>query len=527
MTFAPFLTDSYKLGHMRMYPDNCTRVYSNFTPRSDKHSPIPTHLSNGKVVVAGTQYTVKLLKETWKKTFFSLPWSEVEAELRNLTPAFVGPMGFEEGIARFHRLHQLGYLPVVIKAIPEGEQVPFRVPVLTITNTQPEFYWLVNYLETWLSQNLWKPMTVATIAQTYRRLLLSYAKRTGASTEFVSWQAHDFSARGLSNSVDNATTGYAHLLSSLGTDSLAGVHLAMNYYDAAGFVGGSVPATEHSVMTMGGTEDEKAIFKRILDLYPTGIVSIVSDSYDYWNVLTNFTVEFRDQILNRTPDNFGLAKVVFRPDSGDPVDIVCGTAIPVRSISDIESIDFDSTTVFYHQGKYFTCNPDSTIAAYVDPTPEMKGSIEVLYEIFGGTTNSLGYRTLNQRVGLIYGDSITLARAEKILSRLALKGFASDNIVFGVGSYSYQMLTRDSFGFAMKATYAEVDGVGRELFKDPKTDSGLKKSAKGLLQVTPNYELIDQATWKMEANSALVPIFVDGLYINHLPFSEIRAKLME
>jgi nicotinamide phosphoribosyltransferase len=301
----------------------------------------------------------------------------------------------------------------------------------------------------------------------------------------------------------------------------------MNYYDATGFVGGSVPATEHSVMTMGGTEDEKAIFKRILDLYPTGIVSIVSDSYDYWNVLTNFTVEFRDQILNRTPDNFGLAKVVFRPDSGDPVDIVCGTAIPVRSISDIESIDFNPTTVFCHQGKYFTCNPDATIATYVDPTPEMKGSIEVLYEIFGGTTNSLGYRTLNQRVGLIYGDSITLARAEKILSRLALKGFASDNIVFGVGSYSYQMLTRDSFGFAMKATYAEVDKVGRELFKDPKTDSGLKKSAKGLLQVTSNYELIDQATWEMEAESALVPIFVDGLCINHLPFSEIRAKLME
>jgi nicotinamide phosphoribosyltransferase len=511
---------------MRMYLDGCTRVYSNFTPRSEKHSPIPAHLSNNKIVVAGTQVTVKLLKETWDDTFFTVPWEVVEADLRSIPTTFVGPSGFEEGIARFKQLHELGYLPVVIKAIAEGEQVPFRTPVLTITNTKPAFFWLVNYLETYISQQLWKPMTVATIAQAYRRLLLSYAEQTGAPTEFVAWQAHDFSARGLSNALDNATTGYAHLLSSYGTDSLAGVVFAMGRYAADGFIGGSVPATEHSVMTMGGTDDEKAIFKRILDLYPSGVVSIVSDSYDYWNVLTNFTVEFKQQILERVPDSLGLAKVVFRPDSGDPVDIICGTAIPVRSMTDVESMEFNESTVFVHNGEYFTCNPDATIATTVEPTPEMRGSVEVLYDIFGGTTNTLGYRTLNQRVGLIYGDSITLTRADKILSRLAMKGFASDNIIFGVGSYSYQMLTRDSFGFAMKATYAEVGGIGRELFKDPKTDSGLKKSARGLLHVTPDYQLVDQATWEMEAQSALQPIFVDGMYYNHLTFNQIRAKLM-
>jgi nicotinamide phosphoribosyltransferase len=245
-------------------------------------------------------------------------------------------------------------------------------------------------------------------------------------------------------------------------------------------------------MCAGGMDTEVETFRRLITEYPSGVLSIVSDTWDFWNVITNTAKELKQQILDRTPDSLGLAKVVFRPDSGDPVKIICGDP------------------------------------AAKEGSPEQKGAVECLAEIFGTTTNDKGYKTLNQRVGLIYGDSITLQRANEILQQLANKGYASDNIVFGIGSYTFQYNTRDTFGFAMKATYVEVNGQGLPIFKAPKTDSGMKKSAKGLLRVTGtsgNFKL-DNLVSKEEANSGeLQLVYKDGKIIKSESFADIRARL--
>jgi nicotinamide phosphoribosyltransferase len=245
-------------------------------------------------------------------------------------------------------------------------------------------------------------------------------------------------------------------------------------------------------MCAGGKESEIETFRRLLVTYQSGVVSIVSDTWDFWNVITNTAAELKEEILARVPDQFGLAKTVFRPDSGDPVKIICGDA-------------------------------EAEVGS-----PEYKGAVECLWDIFGGTTNDKGFRTLNQRVGLIYGDSITPARCEAILALLMEKGFASDNIVFGIGSYTFQYVTRDSLGFAMKATYVVIDNVGQAIFKDPKTDSGTKKSAKGLLQVAfenGNYVLHNDVSEFEEQGGAFVTVFENGSILVNDSFEDIRARL--
>lgn len=276
-------------------------------------------------------------------------------------------------------LHDLGYLPLRIKALPEGSRVNMRVPVLTVINTDPRFFWLTNYIETVLSAELWKSCTTATIAYEYKRLLTQYAVKTGAPLDFVPVQGHDFSSRGMSGIYDAAQSGVGHLTSFIGTDSVASIDYAEEYYNATGVIGVSVPATEHSVMCMGTEDSELETFKRLIcQLYPSGVVSIVSDTWDFWRVITEFTVALKPEILARQPNALGLAKLVFRPDSGDPVKIICG-------------------------------DPDAEVGSRA-----YKGAVECLWEVFGGTTTDQGYKVLNERVGLIYGDSITLDRAQRI-----------------------------------------------------------------------------------------------------------------
>lgn len=540
--FAPIACDSYKLGHHMMYPAGTTQVYSNFTPRSTKHSPIPTEYDDGKIVVFGTQFVLTELHNLWNNTFFSQPWETIEPKLSSIVAPFVGDTGFNQGLSNFADLHKLGYLPLLFKALPEGTVVDTKIPVFTVTNTHPDFFWLVGYIETYLSQQAWKMSTVATISRTYRRILSKYADQTGGSPEFIDFQAHDFSARGLSGTYDNAMVGAAHLTSFKGTDSLLGVQLINEYYNGQStFVGASVPATEHSVMTALSVDGELDMFRNLLHTYNKGIVSIVADSYDFWKVITEFTSILRDDILNRKPDSLGMSKVVFRPDSGDPVDIICGTAIPFNDFSNMEQYFHNTLSEngvayavikenFYKVVKIRGKNGYRITKDPVqNPTPEMKGAVECLYESFGGSINSKGYKQLSDRVGLIYGDSITMTRADTILSRLATKGFASDNIVFGVGSYSYQMLTRDTFGYAMKSTYQERNKVGYEIYKDPATDSGIKKSARGLLRVDVadnNYTLTDQVSLEQESGGALQVIYQDGNFYNQTNIEVIRSNLV-
>jgi nicotinamide phosphoribosyltransferase len=311
------------------------------------------------------------------------------------------------------------------------------------------------------------------------------------------FQLHGFEFRGMSGRYDAKASGAGLLLSTYGTDTVSAIDYLEDYYNADAekeFIAASVPASEHAVTSLETalTSEEEFFRKAITEDYPTGIVSLVSDTYDFFKIVTETVTNLKDDILNREVNALGLAKVVFRPDSGDPVKIVCG-------------------------------DPDAPV-----DSPEYKGAVECLWDVFGGILSDKGYKVLNERVGLIYGDSCTQPVIYNILEGLKKKGFASSNIVFGVGSYSMNYATRDSLGIAQKATWALVDGVGYDLFKAPKTDNGMKVSAKGLLRVDivdGEYVLKDQCTLEEEAGGELKTVFEDGKIIRETSLSQIRELI--
>jgi len=483
--------DFYKADHRRQYPEGTEYVYSNLTPRSSRLAPVLDGFDDRVVFVGLQGYIKRILIDAWDTHFFQQPKEKVIAKYKRRMDQALGEGAVP--VDHMEALHDLGYLPIRIKALPEGSRVNIKVPMFTMINTKPEFFWLTNYLETSISAEVWKMCTTASIAYEYKQLLTKYAVKTGAPLDFVPVQGHDFSFRGMSGIDDAAQSGMGHLTSFIGTDTVAAIDYAEDYYNAEGVIGVSVPATEHSVMCMGTQDGEIETFRRLVeDLYPSGVVSIVSDTWDFWQVISEFALELKDTILARQENALGLAKVVFRPDSGDPVKVICG-------------------------------DPDAQPGS-----PAFKGAVECLWEIFGGDMTEEGFKSLNQRVGVIYGDSITLERAQAILEGLAAKGFASNNIVFGVGSYTYQYLTRDNFGFALKATWGQVNGEAREIFKDPITDNGEKKSARGFLRVeeTENgFELFDQQTAEQEQQGALEVVFEDGALVVDQSLGEIRARL--
>jgi nicotinamide phosphoribosyltransferase len=486
-------TDFYKTGHIFQYPEGTEKVYSNWTARSAKNFKDFQGQFDDKVVFFGLQAALIKLQKEWEEKFFSLPVDVAVAKYNRRMRTSIGPIDTKH----IEALWNLGFLPIKVKALPEGSRVNLRVPMFTVVNTHSEFGWLTNYLETYLSSEVWKTCTNATIAFEYRKLFDKYAQITGTPREFVQFQGHDFSMRGMDGTESAGRSGAAHLLSFVGTDTIPAIDFLEDFYFANAeqeLIGTSVPATEHSTMSAGGEVDEAATFKRLItEVYPSGIISIVSDTWDLWGVLTVIAPSLKEEILNRGRDAFGMSKVVFRPDSGDPVKIIVGD-----------------------------CSAEPG-------TPEFKGAVQLLWENFGGTFTDNGFKQVNEHVGLIYGDSITPARARAILEGLANKGFASGNIVFGIGSYTYQMNTRDTFGFAMKATYAVVNGVGRELFKNPKTDSGMKKSAKGLLRVEledGEFVLYDQQTELEETLGVLETVFLNGKLVKQTSLAEVRKNLL-
>jgi nicotinamide phosphoribosyltransferase len=495
MKINPILAcDFYKTGHFPMWPKGTEYVYSNFTPRSGKLAPKHSDVFDDNVVFFGLQGFIQwFLIDTFNDEFFKQPKEKVLTKYVNTMKKSLCLDTFDA--SHIEALYDLGYLPIEIKALPEGSCVPMKVPMFTVKNTVSGFGWLVGYLEDMFSCETWKSCTTASTSMQYRKLLEKYALETGAAMDFVAWQGHDFSMRGQSGVHDAASSCSGHLLSFLGTDTIPAIQYLEDYYAGEDtFVGGSVAASEHSVTCAGGSDNEQETIRRIIvDEYPSGVVSIVSDSWDYWNTLTVIANNLKEDILNRKPNALGLSKVVFRPDSGDPVDIICG------------DVSFADQT-----------------------SPIYKGSVEVLWDIFGGNINEFGYKELSPRVGLIYGDSITLERANNILQRLKDKGFASSNVVFGIGSYSLQYVTRDSYGFAMKATNCIVNGEDRAIFKDPKTSDGTKKSAKGLMRVENEngiYVMYDQQTTQQEASGALQTVFKDGKLTKFQTLEDIRKVL--
>ena len=487
-SIAPLLkTDAYKIDHRRVYglSGNVTRVYSNYTNRKSLLHSVVDGAPVDRVVPFGLQaFQAKNLTEEFEP-FFAADEDEVCALYEQRITAILGPN--QVGSDHIRALHRLGYLPLRFCAVPEGTLVPIRVPSFTVENTLPEFFWLTNYIETALSTGVWQASTSATIAHEYRRLLDRAARATTGGTDGVDYQAHDFSYRGMSSDESAAVSGAGHLLSFAGSDSLVTMDWIDRYYGGE-YTLNSVPATEHSVMCTGiATMGEEVLFEKILDLYPTGIVSIVSDTFDLWHVLTKILPALKDKILARD------GKVVIRPDSGNPEKILCG-------------------------------DDDEPIGS-----PAHRGVLALLRDTFGGTRNAQGYLQIDPHVGAIYGDSINLARADSILAHMASQQFASTNVVFGVGSYTYQYNTRDTFGSAIKATWAQVDGEGVNLFKDPVTDNGTKKSATGRLAVLPDEEgnltLVQTATGEEEAASLLQPVWVDGRFVRFQEFEDVREVL--
>jgi hypothetical protein len=803
------LKDGYKVGHKFQYPKDTLKVYSNLTARQGRKSASNQYATRksqkaGIVFYGAQAFILRYLVEDFQDNFFSRPVEEVMSKYTRRINNYlgVGAVTFDH----ISKLHDLGYLPLHIKAVPEGTYVPYGVPCMTFVNTHNDFYWVTNMIETLLSTELWKPCTSATSARQFRQVFDYYSKLTVSDepNPFVPWQGHDFSFRGMSGADDAMLSGSGHLLFFTGTDTIPAIDFLEYYYGAnsdVDLIGGSVSATEHSVMCMGEETTEFKTFKRLItEVYPKGIVSIVADTWDLWNVITNTVPQLKEDILARD------GKVVLRPDCYDeqtkiltprgwvlfkdltvndkvaqvlednsyefvtPIEIVnydysgpmvhfkdphgkCdllvtpehrmvwdfkgkatiaeankykGSAnsrmfrsakapnhnrtlscldrlriafqvdgsftsqdknnINLGIISDTICFNFSKqrkvkrlvdicekgnftysvhqeskrqNTIYIYLPKdveitkdfswvdisdlcskwcqefieevfwWYPCHDarfkfDTTVKAVADileyvaisagygclitdtrkehfndvhtlhilknpmlgsqaiekevindfkgkvyctkvpsgkllvkrnrctavsgnsgspvkiivgdldapvGSPEYKGAIECLDDVFGHTLTTKGFKTLNPKIGLIYGDSITPERQIAILEGLAQKGYSSDNIVLGIGSYNYQYVTRDTHGFAVKATWGVTESRGEiAIYKNPKTDDGVKKSAKGLLFVGKDENgdlfLEQEVSSQKENQGCLRTIFLNGQLHNFQNINEIR-KLAE
>lgn len=481
---ATLLCDFYKVSHREQYPSDTEKIYSTWTPRGTRIKGID------RVVAFGFQAFIKeYLIDYFYENFFNRPQEDVVEEYERVIKYTLGIDNPDS--SHIAALHSLGFLPLKIKAVKEGTQVPIRVPMLTVENTRPEFFWVTNYIETLMSCSLWQMSTSATLAKRFRDLLDNWATRTGGSHDFVPFQGHDFSMRGMGSLESAKYSAAGHLLSFVGTDSIPGILFLEEFYGAnieTEMVGTSIPATEHSVMCAYGQDELDSYRHIITEVYPAGFVSIVSDTWDLWNVLNNVIATLKPEILARN------GKVVIRPDSGDPVKIIIGDPLSE--------------------------NPDAR-----------RGVMEILWDIFGGTVNEQGYKELDPHIGCIYGDAITLERADAISAGLAEKGFASTNMVYGIGSFTYQYNTRDTFSFALKSTYAKIGGVEKFLFKDPITDTGIKKSATGMVRVFQSpwgigyVEELTEAQRDKGDNDLLEDVFIDGKLVRFETLAEIRSRM--
>lgn len=639
----PFLyaMDSYKVSHIRFETHGVTEIYSNFTARFDKYlKNLLGDAHDGQYVVFGVQWMLLRLHTMAKTGFFDKPKEEVINKMKKVHGAYIGNTDFEH----FEALHDLGYLPIVVKALDEGSVTPIGTPFFTIRNTLPEFEWLPNLLETIISTDLWKQLTVATIARAFRKISNEYALETVGTLEGTEWQNHDFSCRGQSGLESSAINGAAFLTSSCGTDNIAALWAAEKFYQSTndeGLLAGSVPAGEHSVTTSGIlTAQERLEATRLVDAgefeteqeavkafvndksremgitlleaetdyvvsvleekFPESIVAYVADSFDYWSFVSKIIPSVKDKILARD------GKFVVRGDSGNPVDVICGFEdadvkdLVARNLAE-ELVPGDSFTVDGQVYKLISYPPvgddqylpfflleengfvkkwdqeaeekafeelakqvDAEVAELMklEQTPETvtkiadliltkseanffvindnhvviqaeaKGTIEVLWEIFGGTMTEKGYKMLDSHIGMIYGDGITVQRSQEIFRRLKNKGFSSLNIVYGVGSYSLNMISRDFLGMAIKATCQIVDIHGetilKPIYKDPKTDTS-KKSARGLLRVYRNESndivFDDMQTREQEETGLLTTVYKNGSFEKLTNIFEIRDRI--
>ena len=481
------MSDTYKHTHPRMYPQNLTKLVSYLTPRKNMSEAFPN------MVFFGLQsFIVDYLMDGFNEQFFDKPLKYIEYEYKHYMDIQIGVENTEWN--KIKALHELGYLPLEIRALPEGSIVNMGIPVVEMTNTHPDFAWVVQWVECILQAELWAPCAYATVGKAYHDLAEKYYNETtDGANPFMAMA--DFGMRGMSCMEDSIRASASWLLSFDKTSTIPALPYIDKYYNANCFVNGigrGAVSTEHSVMgaNFAIDGDEITFVKRLLtELYTNTSFSMVSDTYDYWNMVDNIIPACKNEIMAHN------GKLLIRPDSGDMVEITIKT-------------------------------------------------IEKLWNTFGGTVNYKGYKVLDPHIGLIYGDGCTLNRVHEIYEELKNRGFAANNVVFGVGAFCFHALfdnnnkmtviTRDTFGMAMKATYGEFGDKKLFIYKDPKTDDGnLKKSHKGCCRVwqyfsdalyvcddefmgqVPNYETL------------LETVFKDGELTKVDNFMDIRRRMYD
>ena len=485
MNYNPLLMcDFYKVVHSEQYPKNITKIVSYFTPRSKRITSMP------EIVMFGLQgFIIEYLIDYFNNNFFNCTKEFVYSDYIKKLEYTLGNGVYNP--EKVLDLHTLGYLPIKIKALPEGTLVPMGVPMFEITNTHPDFAWLVNTLETLMSCSLWHTMISATVGNKYRTIVNRYYNETCKGIP-KNRALGDFSMRGQTSFESAIKSSAGFCLSFLNTATVGAIqYLEKNYFcdskkDNVAF---GLASTEHSVMNSNYAVDgdEITFIKRLLtEIYPNNSFSMVSDSYDYWNLIENILPQCKKEILEHNGVLF------IRGDSGDPVDITVKT-------------------------------------------------VEALYAIFDGYINKQGYKVLNDKIRVIYGDAITIERCKLIYENLKQLGYSAENCKLGVGSFSMHCIeeggilkpfTRDTYGIAIKATYCEVDGNPIFIYKDPKTDTKkIKKSQKGCCVVYKggsgaiNYKdnfLYSETNTK---ENLLVEVFNNGKLTKKQTLSEVRARL--
>lgn len=551
------MSDFYKQAHAEQYPEGITKLISYATARMSR---IPKEMYGNKLTVFGIQSYVKdFLIERFNDTFFNVPLEEAMEEYN----AIIGetfPIKYVN-TGKFEALHKLGYLPIEVGCLAEGTRVPIRsafelpegqcqVPFMYIINTHPDFAWITEFLESVTSSEVWYPMTIANQAYYYRQIVNKWYDKTGCSKEARKSAISEFGFRGGEGSDAAIKASSAFLTSFNKTATIPAIKYIHDYYgDNAGEIAGGMISTEHSVMCSNYAvdNDEETFLKRLFsEIYPDGAVSVVMDTYDYWENLKRCGKgELKDIIMHRD------GTVFFRGDSGDPVDIICGyNPKKYHSLAQVRlsraCIAVDEPFYVEDEKKYYGLVKENGKDTYVvvDELPvSVRGTVELLWGMFGGTVNEAGYKVLDKHVRAIYGDSITPTRANEIYRRLAEKGFAACNVALGAGSFSTQCaetengqllpFTRDTYGIAVKCCYVEdKDGNTYEVFKNPKTDTGkFKKSQKGLIYVTTdeNGEIIAKDGYTTETipkdGNLLQPIFRDGKMLKETTLAEVRQRL--
>lgn len=496
-------TDFYKVSHAMdqesgypaLHPLDTKRVYETLTPRDSKWFPY-----DDKMVVFGYYNFVKNLVKDWNEQFFRRPWEEIEPDFR-VFGAMSNAHVQESVTDKFKHLHDYGRLPLEIMALPEGTLVPMRVPVLSIVNTHSDFYWLPGYLETTLLSQTFVTSTVASVARQFRKIAESYAEKSAEDNAYVDFQFHDFSQRGQHGDQASVLSGIGHLSSFKGTDAVPAVDEVLRLYDDDGFIGGSVVATEHSIMqTLGGkygvdTEGQIKAYESLIDRNPEGILSVVSDTYDYWAVIDDVMPALKDKIMARN------GKLVIRPDSLAEHREKTGEIIP-------------------------------------DVKTQLVRTLEGLYDTFGGTVNAKGYKVLDSHIGVLHGEGVTIDTVGEYFDAILEAGFSAENIVFGVGAYVYSVkVSRDDFGQALKASAAVIGKNEVETFKQPKSEAeAFKRSPKGAVSIhgkSGSYEMVEHLTIegaKNDPENQMKMLYQDlpdrrSYSLARYKFNDIRAQI--